>query len=40
MRQLNGALMRSGGVVNTLDTRDLFSDAGELLVGSTEFVNG
>ena len=40
MRELNGALMRSGGVVNTLDTRDLFSDAGELLVGSTEFVNG
>ena len=40
MRQLNGALMRSGGVVKALGMKDLFSDAGELLVGSTEFVNG
>ena len=37
---LNGARMRVEGTVRDLDTRDLVSDAGDMLVGVTEFKGG
>ena len=37
LQSLNGALMRTEGVVNDLDVRDLVSDADSILVDATEF---
>ena len=40
LRSLNGARMRVEGTVRDLDARDLVSDAGDMLVGVTEFKGG
>ena len=40
LQSLNGACMRTEGMVKDLDVRDLVSDAGIMLVGVTEFRGG
>ena len=40
LRSLNGARIRVEGTVKDLDARDLVSDAGDMLVGVTEFKGG
>ena len=40
LRSINGAPMRVQGLVRNLSSRDLVSDAGSMLVGVTEFVDG
>ena len=40
LRSLNGARIRVEGTVKELDTKDLVSDAGDMLVGVTEFNGG
>ena len=40
LRSLNGARIRVEGLVKDLDARDLVSDAGDMLVGVTEFKDG
>ena len=40
LRSLNGARIRVEGLVKDLDAKDLVSDAGDMLVGVTEFKDG